>query len=313
MSPKVEKPPLKVAIIGYTPHKAQAPWNDPSWEFWMLNDLYMQMQGIPQPDPRRVRWFELHPWEEKDAEGKPSTYSVDRNHSGALRALVQQGGKVYLQEERPEVPGAVRFPYDLVYDYYKNTLGGNLKYFTNTISFEIALALMEGATEIGLWGVDMMTGGGASVNNEYGFQRPSCEYWIGFCEGRGVRFHLPVQSDLLKSAFVYGDYAGNNFRKKLEYELGNARQVVATVNQQQMQAEAHKNQMIGRAAAFEQMLNTWMPGDNGHPEVAAPMPGAQFTKPPVPAPMPIQPHGSDGDQPTNRLAAQLKPPETVTR
>lgn len=308
--------PLKVAILGYTPHRGQAPWafEHHDWELWMLNDLYMQ--GIPPHDVRRVRWFELHPWEEKGPDGKPTTFSVDRAHTQVLQGLIAGGAKVYLQEERPEVPGAMRFPYEAIYAHFKDTLGGSLKYFTNTISFEIALAIMEGATEIGIYGVDMMTGGGGVVNNEYGYQRPSCEYWIAAAEFAGIKVHLPAESDLLKNAFVYGDYGGNVFRKKLEAEHKSAQLEVQQINQGQIQAEARKNQFIGRASAFEQILNTWMPGDNGSLEGRAPLPHAHKLAPPVPTPPVegrlIQPPGSDGDdprsaRPRNRLAEVATP------
>lgn len=300
--------PLKVAIIGYTPHKAQAPWGDESWEIWMLNDLYMQLQGIPQPAPRRVRWFELHPWNEKGPDGKASTYTVDRAHTQVLTTLAEQGGKVYLREPRPECPLAARYPYEEVYKFFKDSLGGDLKYFTNTISFEIALAIMEGATDIGLFGIDMMTGGGGVVNNEYGYQRPSCEYWIGQAEGRGIKVHLPNQSDLMKTAFVYGDYDGNAFRDKLEYELANTRRGIEQINAAHAKAEAERNQMIGRAATLEWLSNTWMPGDNGSLQARAPMPNAHKLSA-VDMPM-VQAPASDGDgqtqtagtMPVNRLA-----------
>lgn len=305
MTPKPQKPALKVAIIGYTPHKLQAPWaaEHEDWELWMLNDLYMQLQGIPQPHPRRVRWFALHPWNEKGPDGKPAMYSADRAHSQVLNALTEQGGRVYLQEQRPEIPNAVRYPYEKVYEYFQDCLGGRLKYFTNTISFEIALAIMEGATEIGIYGVDMMTGGGGVVNNEYGFQRPSCEYWIQAAEARGIKVHIPNESDLLKSAFVYGDYAGNVFRTKLEFELKNAQAGVEQINRQHAAAEAQRNQLIGRAATIEWLINTWMPGDNGSLEARAPLPNAHQIKPAVPAmaELPFVQPPSDGGTPVNRI------------
>lgn len=97
----------------------------------------------------------------------------------------------------------------------------------------------------------------------------------------------------------------------MEYELRNVQEQVARINQQQAAAEAHKNQLIGRASAFEQMLNTWMPGDNGHPEVAAPMPGSQFTRPDVPAPSVnlhmVAPAPSDGGQSVNRIKTIVSP------
>lgn len=271
---------MKVAIIGYTPHRQQAPWGleHKDWELWLLNDLYLQ--SVPPMDPQRIRWFELHPWEEKGPDGKPATYSVDRAHTQVLNALAEQGARVYLRETRPEIPKAQAFPYQAIYEFFRGKLAADLKYFTNTISFEIALALMEMAQrpgeqhEIGIYGVDMMTGGGGVINNEYGYQRPSCEYWIAAAEFMGVRVHLPVQSDLLKSAFVYGDYDGNAYRKKIEYEMGNCQINVKNLEGQIASLNNQLAQWVGRRGTLEWLLNSWMPGDNGSIDAPSPMPNA---------------------------------------
>ena len=265
---------MKVAIIGYTPHRVKAPWGPEhrDWELWLLNDLYMQ--HLPALDPKRVRWFELHPWDVPAPDGQMMTYSVDRAHTQVMRKLAQDGATVYLKEERPEMPEAKRFPYEAIYEYYKDTVLGDRKYFTNTISFQIALAIMDGATEIGIYGVDMMTGGGGGVNNEYSWQRPSCEAWIGFAEGRGIKVHIPVESDLMSSAFVYGDYVGNAYRTKLEHEMKNCEQAIGQVQAQLSQLGGQLQQYMGRKGTLEWQLRAWMPGDNGLGDGRAPMPGA---------------------------------------
>lgn len=290
---------LKVAIVGYTAHREQAPWGDPSWEIWTLNDIYMQK--IPPITPERIRWFELHPWNEVGPDGKPTTFSVDRAHIPVLRKLAQQGAKVYLGEARPEeFPEGIPFPYELLKERFKGYRGGQWNYYTNTISYQIALAIMEGATEIGIYGVDMMTGGGGVINNEYGYQRPSCEYWTGLAEGLGIKLTIPKESELLKSAFPYGDYAGNIYRTKLEFELKNTVQVLHQIEGQMKEAEKAYWQHMGRKATLDWQLNTWMPGDSGHPDTRAPMPNAHKLTAQDMESL-IAPQRSDG--PVNRLAA----------
>lgn len=267
-----ETKPLKVAIVGYTAHRDQAPWSDPDWEIWTLNDIYMQK--VPLPNPARVRWFELHPWNEVGPDGNATTYSVDRAHIPVLRKLAQQGAKVYLTEPRPEFPEAIVFPYADLKNRFGDKLGGQWDYYTNTISYQIALAIMEGAVEIGIYGVDMMTGGGGVINNEYGYQRPSCEYWIGVAEGLGIKVTMPKESDILKSAFPYGDYAGNVYRTKLEFEMKNTVGVMQQLERQMKEIEKQYHQYLGRRGTLEWLLNTWMPGDPGAEVARAPMPNA---------------------------------------
>ena len=274
------KPPggLKVAIIGYTPHREEAPWapEHKDTELWMLNDLYLQK--LPPFDPKRVRWFAMHPWDQKGPDGKPAMYSNDRAHTQVLATLIKQGARVYLKEERPELPGALAFPYEEVYAHFQGKLAADLKYFTNTISFQIALAMMEGATEIGLYGVDMMTGGRGAINNEYGYQRPSCEYWIAAAEFSGIKVHLPTQSDLIKSAYVYGDYDGGLFRAKIENRMQQLHGVIAQIKGQMNQLNNDLQQHVGALGQLEAFHSTWLPGDDGSPDAPAPQPQGRSAK-----------------------------------
>lgn len=56
----------------------------------------------------------------------------------------------------------------------------------------MALAIHEGAEEIGLWGVDMKDG------EEYAYQRPNMEYLIGLAEGNGIGVFIHPDSSLCK-------------------------------------------------------------------------------------------------------------------
>jgi hypothetical protein len=71
-------------------------------------------------------------------------------------------------------------------------------YFTNTISYMIALAIYEEFEVIEIYGVDM------AVGTEYNEQRPSCEYYIGIAKGRGIDIKLPAACDLMKARHIYG-------------------------------------------------------------------------------------------------------------
>lgn len=71
-------------------------------------------------------------------------------------------------------------------------------YFTSSFSYMLAMAIMEGATEIGIWGVDLVHG------EEYEEQRPCAEYLLGIARAKGIKITIPQQSALLKSPWVYG-------------------------------------------------------------------------------------------------------------
>lgn len=51
---------------------------------------------------------------------------------------------------------------------------------------------------IGLWGVDM------AASEEYGYQRPGCQFFILEAMRRGIAVYLPPESDLMRPMPVYG-------------------------------------------------------------------------------------------------------------
>lgn len=173
---------LKVAIVGlWSETHGLAHWEDPSWEKWGLawDTEVFQMD----------RAFEIHdakewkPWQRKDY--------VER-----LAMLP----RLYLQEPYPELPDALRYPIEDVAE----TVGD---YLSSSIAYLMALAIHEGAEEIGLYGVAME---GA---DEYGYQRPNMEYLVGLARGRGIKVHIPEQSPICKYSGQFG-YIGRYGRLK---------------------------------------------------------------------------------------------------
>lgn len=168
----------KVAIVGFTPSRDQAPYANPDFEIWALNDLF---EAIPRCD----RLFQIHLRQAVD------TYSTRGEHASYIERLRSLKVPIYMIEKYPDIPNSIRYPLEQMLELYG-------PYFTNTISYMIALATYEGFEEIHIYGVDM------AVGTEYAQQRPSCEYHIGIAKGKGIRIFIPHQSDLLKSRFLYG-------------------------------------------------------------------------------------------------------------
>lgn len=172
---KAEKPIKKIAIVGTAPSsREKAPYGDETWEIWSLG----QNAAII---PRFTRWFELH------------TERVLREAQawdGLSPYLSRMGDKLTVFFPNEAYPQAKQYPIEEV----KARFG---KYFTSSISYMIALALHEGATHIGLWGVDMIGDG------EYGMQRSCCEYFLGMARGMGVTIALADECPLLRAERMY--------------------------------------------------------------------------------------------------------------
>ncbi len=181
----------KVAIVGCADSRDQAPYDDPTFEIWGVNNLFLQLDLTKLAG--RLRWFEQHTFSfdglffrrrgKKDFRGTP----VVQYMSG----LAQIGCPVYMQQPWPQVPNAVPYPLE---DAIKK-FG---RYFTNTISYELALAIMLGFEEVHIYGVDM------AVADEFMQQRPSVEFFIGILAGMGKKVYIPDEADLLKTRFLYG-------------------------------------------------------------------------------------------------------------
>lgn len=223
----------KVAIVGYTSHRTQAPFHDPArprdeWEIWGMNDLWRWLptaetranmaEGTFDPQVTETytfdAWYDIHlPTAFEDA-------GEERSASKLLWLQIAHPFPVYIPEAlllhvagklgmRPsdtdgwwkeKLPSVEPFPAHQI-------ASRTIPYFTNSVAWMAAHAVLslhdddglipEGA-ELGLWGIDM------SVATEYARQRPSCEFWLGMAAGRGITISIPVESDLLKSAGMYG-------------------------------------------------------------------------------------------------------------
>jgi len=126
-------------------------------------------------------------------------------------------------------------------------------YFTNTISWMIALAIHKGYKTIGIFGVDM------AVSSEYHHQRPSCEYFIGLARGMGINVILPDEADLLKARFLYGfeRKLENQFAKKMNHSILSMKQRLQQAEMQQAHYAKQVQQYIGGIAAGGEYLKIW--------------------------------------------------------
>ena len=180
----------RLCILGTAQTLKEAPINE-DYEFWALNDMYKVV-----PVERISRWFEIH---------KCDTVETKTQH---IQVLSQLSIPIYMQEQHPEIPTSVKYPLETLIEHFGR------RFFNSTIDYMIALAIYEGYQDISIYGVHM------SYMEEYGEQRPSCLYWLGVAEGKGIKIHIPDDSDLLKSYWLYG-YEDKK-RKDLEVK-GNAR------------------------------------------------------------------------------------------
>ena len=192
----------RVAIVGTAPSWKQAPFADPSIEIWGLNDGYACRDAQGRGLPRADRWFELHPLNHMYFRDLHQRVIYDKDvpkgfyvrPKGHLEWLADQSKRipVYLQGHPPLGfgPNAQRFPIESVEAEFGS-------YWAAGPSYEIALAILEGFTEIQVWGIHL------STEQEYIDQRPNFEHLLGIARGRGIKVVMAEQSPVLKHGWKY--------------------------------------------------------------------------------------------------------------
>jgi hypothetical protein len=181
--PREGRPEKKIAILGFADSWKQAPFADDTVEMWGLNELHKYV-------PRWDRWFELHDSETLGATVRDLSEGEQKRH---LEWLSREHGKpIYMQ---PQFVG--RFPNAIAYplEAMCQTFG---RYFTSSIGYMVALAISEGATWIGLYGIDLAS------DIEYPHQRPNTEYLIGLARGKGIHVEIAPGAAVCKAGFLYG-------------------------------------------------------------------------------------------------------------
>ena len=236
----------KVAIVGFAGTRDQAPFTDPEYEIWTVNNLY---QFVPRQD----RIFEIHQrWRwAGEVHGMAGA-----EYLGYLQTC---GIPVYNNEKYDDIPTSIRYPLETMVKEFGVQRTGLVNpdtrdgYFTNSISYMIALAIYEKFETIEVYGVDM------AVGSEYNDQRPSCEYYLGICKGRGIDMRLPAESDLLKTRFHYGfeDDKISAWKLKVKKTLGEMN------NRKQQSDMAIRNQQSisdkyeGAITGLQEMDSRW--------------------------------------------------------
>jgi len=189
IQPILEAPPLKIALVGTAPSSRMlAPYADPSWTIWGCSPGNM---GVL---PRVDAWFEIHGnllWPEHKHYGEPY-----------INWLRQQTFPIYMQNQEL-VPNAVPLPYrEIVKEF-------GPYFFTSSFAWMMAFAMMKGAKEVALYGIDMAS------RDEYILQRPGAYYFFEEGKKRGIKMQAPYESDIMQPPGLYGFSEVTQYGRKL--------------------------------------------------------------------------------------------------
>lgn len=175
----------KIAIVCGSPSSEfLAPFDDKSWDIWVLGN---RINRFLEKDLRVSAIFEIH--DDLREHGNIEAYA---NYLVGLNIPMIVGDKFPIIDEHVK-----RFPYDKAKELYGQT------YLTSSSAYMMAMAILLGAEEIAIYGVDM-----AVDDHEYFWQRPCMEAWIGFAKGKGIKVSIPEISSIGKCNYVEGKGRG---------------------------------------------------------------------------------------------------------
>lgn len=176
---------MKVALVGGTASKEDAPWKDPSWRIWTVATAVERCSRVDL-------LFEIH--------DRAHWLAHTPDHRRVMR-LNSHPVPVMMRETHPDIPRSVRYPLEAVVSRFAPVCPNSRPdYLQSSIDYMLAFAALNAADveQIGFWGINM-TG-----RTEYGYQLPSCQYWIGILRGMGVPVWIHPTSPLCRMRAQYG-------------------------------------------------------------------------------------------------------------
>lgn len=158
---------------------------------------------------------------------------------------------IYMQEQYEDVPSSVKYPLDEIIQTLLPNIWRDInrpgipaeqrkteqvRHFTSSTAYAIALALYRGAKQIELHGIEMTS------DTEYVRQRDGVTFWLGVAVGRGV--NVVLHSPIFMNDRLYG-YTGEVMIQRQAFEMA-TRKLSEMVEQAKAQAFESK----GRSQAL---------------------------------------------------------------
>lgn len=170
----------RVHIVG----KGTGQWNVPKeGELWGLNDMCLKMKNL-------TLTFEIH-----DIDKLLDTTIREERFVRSFKEEIKEINKlnipVIIQKKHKAFPNGIVFPIDKI----------PFRYLTSSVAFMMAYAIHEKVDSIDIYGIPLF------YEEEYTFERPCIEFWIGYAMGQGIEVKVHKPSYLLTAAPNYGVYA----------------------------------------------------------------------------------------------------------
>ena len=165
-----------VRIFGAAKNARESPPltpEDKDVEVWLSNSTTTNLIRCPQAMSEWTRWFNLH-----SRQHIVGTYPA----AFAYYQTKAEDRPIYLQKVQPDVPTSIVFPRKQIQEAFATAKGPN-RYFTCTVTWLIALAILEGFERIELWGFELRD---TKRGSAFAFERPCFAYWVQVAKEHGI-------------------------------------------------------------------------------------------------------------------------------
>ncbi len=179
---------MKIAIVGAGIAESELLSKSADYKLWSVNNLFRQF-----PNVLFDKWFELHQFQyNKGNFLRRGRGSFGRNPdiNSYLRDLNDLNIPVMMYKPLKRIKKGQQFPFKELMRRFQSS------YFGCSFAWMVAYAIDLGASEIAFFGV-------ALNGNEYYYQRPSTEYYIGIAKGMGIKITIDSSSKLLQESYIY--------------------------------------------------------------------------------------------------------------
>lgn len=213
---KKETVKKKLCILGTAWSCKDAPFNDPDYDFWGVAHCLM----LPQIQ-KMDAVFEIHLksiWE-KEVDPRTGKPIIHNANPGKI--------KTYLHEVDADIPTSVVFPKEQLIEKYKKYIPeSDYFYATNSIVWMILLGIDMGYERIDLYGVHL------ECDQEWAFERPCVEFWMGFAAGKGIKIDVATAADVCRGSHMYGYAEVEVQRKKILSRIEGFQSRLSDMNRQ---------------------------------------------------------------------------------
>lgn len=157
---------MKIAVLGSHPATVyNAPWGDPDWQIWACSPHNFERRDLPRVDA----WFEVH-----NPAPHPTRSDMYLEFVRSLTPVLP----VYMRD-RSKHPLAIQYPEQEMKAEFPEP------WFTSSIAYILAYAIMKKPEAIGIWGILQES------ESEYAYQRCGTQSFLWEAHKRGIDVLVP--------------------------------------------------------------------------------------------------------------------------